>query len=811
MRATVLAISLFAAHAPTHLGAQPDPRAAAVAQARAGDHAGALAALESLAAQRPDDRAIAFDRIVILGWAGRDAEALALAGGLDIAGAPPWVLEAIGRSARNQKRFDLARSVYQRSLQADPGRAESRLGLAFSMSDLGDHAGAARLLDQALAASPTDARLLEARARVAEYGGDWLGALVFHQRALKAEPQRRESLRGVVRAAGRLGAPHLAADLAARHPGLLTEAETAALQVDAAALQVRWARVEERIEAGEARFGWADRALSASEPAARRLAEGARVVGGQAGGQADGQGFSEADRRLLADRLEALQVRRRPVDTVALYRDMRSAGLPVPGYARSSVADALLELRRPDEAATLYRESLAEQPGDFDLSLALFFALIESERIDEATAHVDALAERTPRWQGGRGNHDAVTARTAQALARLYGDRLAEAERRSGALRAELPYNAQVREAHAAVLLARGWPRLADEEFRRAGAVDPASAGLRAQRVAPLLDVHAWDQAQAELRAAEAIRPDDHRVRRAADLWAVHRLRELDLSAEWGTSGSGAPTGSDDWRVAARLYTRPLATHWRLFGQATRARAEFDTGVARWHREGIGAEYRARDVLLGAALTDGSSGRTGLEAAAAWQPDDHWSLTMSSASVSSNVPLQAWNAGVCAGELGVGARYAVNESRSFGAGLSRMDFSDGNDRDQWWVSWSERWLSEPRWRVESTASLGGSENSLAGAPYFNPGSDLTASVELAGEWLNWRRYERQFRQRVALTLGRYAQEGFGSGSILGASYEHVWELDRRLYLRYGVGRSLRPYDGERTGRTVARVELEGRF
>ena len=803
MRATVLAISLFAAFASVPLAAHPDPRAAAVAQARAGDHAGALAALESLAAQRPDDRAIAFDRIVILGWAGRDAEALALAGGLDIAGAPPWVFEAIGRSARNQKRFDLARSVYQRSLQADPGRVESRVGLAFSMSDLGDYAGAAKLLDEALAASPADPGLLEARAQVAEFGGDWLGALVFHQRALKAEPQRRESLRGVVRAAGRLGAPHLAADLAARHPGLITETEAAALQADAAALQIRWARVEERIESGEARFGWADRALSASEPAARRLAGNPREAGGQ--------GFSDAERQLLADRIVALQVRRRPADAVALHREMSSAGLPVPGYARASVADALLELRRPEDAAALYREALAGQPGDFDLSLALFFALIESERIDEATAHVDALAERTPRWEGGRANHDAVTARTAQGLARLYGDRLAEAERRSGALRAELPHNAQVREAHAAVLLARGWPRLADEEFRRAGAVDPASAGLRAQRVAPLLDVHAWDPAQAELRAAEAIRPDDHRVRRAADLWAVHRLRELDLSAEWGTSGSGAPTGSDDWRIAARLYTHPLASNWRIFGQATRARAEFDTGVARWHREGIGAEYRVRDLLVSAALTDGSSGKAGLDAAAAWQPDDHWSLTMVSASVSSNVPLQAWNAGVRAGELGLGARYAVNESRSFGAGLSRLDFSDGNDRDQWWLSWFERWVSEPRWRVESTASLGGSENSLAGVAYFNPGGDLTASVELAGEWLNWRRYERQFRQRVALTLGRYAQEGFGSGSIMGASYEHVWELDRRLYLRYGVGRSLRPYDGERTGRTVARVELEGRF
>ena len=803
MRATVLAISLCAAFGSASLMAQPDPHAAAVAQARAGDHAGALAALESLAAQRPGDRAIAFDRIVILGWAGRDAEALALAGGLDIAGAPAYVLEAIGRSARNQKRFELARSVYRRSLAAAPDRIESRIGLAFTMSDLGDHAGAAKLLDEALAASPGHAGLLEARALTAEYGGDWLGALAFHQRVLAAQPQRRESLRGVVRAAGRLGAPHLAAELAARHPGLIGEAEAAALQADAAAIQIRWARVEERIESGDARFGWADRALAASEPAARRLAEGAR--------QSDGHGFSEAERRLLADRLEALQARRRPADTVALYRDMASAGLTVPGYARSSVADALLELRRPEEAAVLYREALADRPGDFDLSLALFFALIEAERIDEATARVDALAGRTPAWQGGRANPDAVTARTAQALARLYGDRLDDAERRSGALRDELPYNAQVREAHAAVLLARGWPRLADEEFRRAGAVDPASAGLRAQRVAPLLDVHAWDEARTELRAAEAARADDHRVRRAADLWAVHRLRELDLSAEWGTSGSGAPTGSDDWRLEARLYTQPLASNWRIFGQTTRARAEFDTGVARWHREGVGAEYRARDLLLSAAVTDGSSGKAGLDAAAAWRPDDHWTLTMLSSGVSSSVPLQAWNLGVRGGELGIGARYAVHESRSFGAGLSRLDFSDGNDRDLWWVSWSERWVSTPRWRLESTASVGGSENSLAGAAYFNPGSDLTGSVELAAEWLNWRRYERQFRQRLALTLGSYAQEGFGSGAIVGASYEHVWELDRRLYLRYGVGRTLRPYDGERTGRTVARVTLEGRF
>lgn len=806
LRLTALAAALCAALSANAAFAQvADPHAAAVARARAGDHAGALAELDALAAQRPGDRAVLFDRIVVLGWAGRDAEALARASGLDLAGAPAYVYEALGRSARNLKRYELAQSLYRRSMALHPDRADSRIGLAMTLSDLGDHAAAARLLDEALAAAPGSADLLEARGLAAEYSGDWLGALAFHQRALRADPARRDALRGVVRAAGRLGAPQLAADLAGRHPGLIDAAEARALADDASALQIRWGRIEERVETGDARFAWIDRALRHSEPVAQRLAGAGEAAAATAAG------FDEADRRLLADRLVALGLRKRHEEAVGLHDEMVAAGMQVPPYARGSVADSLLALRRPEQAIVLFREALAAQPDDFGLSLALFFALVEAERIDEATDHIDALAARTPKWLRGRANHDAVTARTAQALARLYGDRLDQAESRSRGLSTELPYNAQVREAFAATALARGWPRLADEEFRRAMAVDPTSAGLRAQRVAPLLDVHAWDEARAELEAASAMRPDDHRVRRAADLWAVHGLREIEASAAWGTSGGATPTGTDDWRAEARLYTRPLATNWRVFGQALRARAEFDDGVARWHREGAGLEYRARDLRLAGAVTDGSADRIGVEASAAWQLDDRWSLDAQAASVSSNLPLQAWKAGVRASEAALGARYAVNESRGFGVGLSRMDFSDDNQRDRWWASWFERWVSEPRWRLESTAAIGGSSNSLAGAPYFNPDSDLTASVEVAGEWLNWRRYERQFSQRFAVTLGSYAQEGYGSGSIVGATYEHVWELDRRLYLRYGIGRVLRPYDGERSGRSHAHVVLDGRF
>ncbi|HLS55928.1 MAG TPA: tetratricopeptide repeat protein, partial [Zeimonas sp.] len=431
LRAGALALSLCSALAIGPVPAQAsDAHGAAIELARGGEHAAALAALERLAAERPEDLGLVFDQVVVLGWAGRDEEALFRAAGLDLARAPAYVLEGIGRSARNLKRFDLAHSVYRRSLDAHPDRTESLTGLALTLSDQGRHAEAARLLDEALAApgqgiperAGRRATLLVARATAAEFAGDWVGALSFHQRALQAEPRHREALVGVVRCAARLGAPHLAADIAARHPRLLSDADVAALAGDSTAMQIRWGRIQERIESGDARFAWLDQALARSEPAAAQLAEA--LARRRAGGVAS---LDVGTGRLLGDRIVALELRRRPGDAVALYESMLEAGVAVPGYALGSVADALLAIRRPEAAAGLYREVLAVRPDDFEASLGLFFALVESELLDDALAHADALAERTPTWRSpGRANPDAVTARTTPALGRLYGDRLAD-------------------------------------------------------------------------------------------------------------------------------------------------------------------------------------------------------------------------------------------------------------------------------------------------------------------------------------------------------------------------------------------------
>jgi biofilm PGA synthesis protein PgaA len=82
---------------------------------------------------------------------------------------------------------------------------------------------------------------------------------------------------------------------------------------------------------------------------------------------------------------------------------------------------------------------------------------------------------------------------------------------------------------------------------------------------------------------------------------------------------------------------------------------------------------------------------------------------------------------------------------------------------------------------------------------------------VAGEWTTWRSYENNFKQRLSVGAGRYWQQGYAAGPIWSVRYDHAWELDRRLALRYGIGRLLQPYDGVGTGRTFFSLTLDWRF
>ncbi len=112
---------------------------------------------------------------------------------------------------------------------------------------------------------------------------------------------------------------------------------------------------------------------------------------------------------------------------------------------------------------------------------------------------------------------------------------------------------------------------------------------------------------------------------------------------------------------------------------------------------------------------------------------------------------------------------------------------------------------------EGLLATGLGTGQLRWAGQASPVNDRSLWLTGAVEQLVWRDYDRAFRQRLALTVGSYWQEGFGSGGIQAIEYVHRWELDRDLSLRYGIGRSLRPYDGEREARNFASLVLLWRF
>lgn len=625
--------------------------------------------------------------------------------------------------------------------------------------------------------------------------GDWAAALGAWQQELARNPDNAAARRGAFEAALQLGLYEQAAALGVP----LDEAASAALAGDRIALDIRYGRIDARTLTGPQRFRRLDRALGASDAPAARFFAGQRPD-------------AEAS-RLLVDRIAALAYRERPADAVALYEAMAGRGMALPGWVLGDVAGAYLAIRQPAAAVTLYRQVLAASPDDFDANFGLFYALLECEQPDAATAHIDAYAARLPprRHRDGQPNGERWSALVASDQARLYSDRLAEAGQRIGRRVDATPNNSEARSAEASLHLMRGWPRQGEADLRRNLGRDPENASLHADRAEALLTLQQWAAAREALGAAEALAPESPSVRRARESVQLHDRHELYIDAGYG-EGAAQPYGTKDWHVDSWLYSKPLAEHWRTFAHNYTASADLGGGYTRWTRTGVGLEWRAGDWRATGEVNGGEGEKAGLLTTLRWRPDDDWQFSASADTLTNDIPLQAVRAGITAQRAGVGVEWRQDESRRLSFGGTYADFSDGNERSGVNAAWFERWLSGPRWMAETTLGADASHNSLgAAAAYFNPVNDRSLWLTGAVEQLVWRDYDRAFRQRLALTVGSYWQEGFGSGGIQAIEYVHRWELDRDLSLRYGIGRSLRPYDGEREARNFASLVLLWRF
>jgi len=829
MNAVFLASALILGHALVSAagpaGAQSEPRPSsvrehdeAVRMARGGDFAAALAVLERLQRDHPADLGIARDHIVVLVWARHDAEAVRLFAALPPGEQPDYLIEEIAESYRRLGQPAEALALFRRGLERSPDNARFAAGEIRSLVDLEQADDAVVRADANLHERGERLDVLLAAAFAVSRQRKPVEALRYLDRAALVAPTNPEVRHDRILAIDEMGAPQVALEMANQEPGLLTPAERRRVEGNAAAALVRWGVFEPPSEAQ--RFAASDRAIAALDDLIERWSH-------------DGDAARDDILRARFDRMVALRDRVRMADVLDEYHSLLRRDVAIPVYAQVAAADAYLYLREPETARDLYLKALEEDPRNPETRLALFYAHIDLDDFASAYALIDAEVADQPEWIYLKGLNDPVenparaTADLAAANARLYGDELADAHLRLAALAEIAPNNTRFRSALANLYAARGWPRLAAEEYKISLALEPLSVSTGVGQARNNLDLRAYRDTEAQLADLEPRFPENLEVQRLRRLWQVHNMAEFSLNVQAAKRSATNVQGGPGITMDSALYSSPIDYNWRIFGTGSIAHEELpnDEGTITLRRLGAGIEYRRVDLVAslegsvsthgpdaGSTLSSGIEGDVGGRAQAVWSVNDNWQIGGGVELFARDTPLRALRDGITANAATASVAYRESESEEISVAGSAMDFSDGNLRTGLAGHYTKRLMTRPRFSIDGILGLAGSRNSADdNRPYFNPSEDALASVGVSINQTIYRRYEFSYDHQLVVTPGVYWQRGYGSDGVGSVFYEQRIRSNDVLELGLGVSFGRQSYDGVPEDSVALLLSVRSRF
>lgn len=795
-----------------------DRYATAIADARAGRYDRALPVLERLAKEQPQRQDYRHDLIAVLSWADRHAEALAASRQLRLdKDTPDYVLAAIGHAALHGQQAKRAVQAYGLLASRKPADADAALGHALALLDDRQPTRADGQLQRVLRLAARKPALLRA---------------AFDALAARADAERARPFELRLAALGQAPTPKLAAAPQQQlQPQPQPPAAPAAAPVPAtmpAAAELTAAPAlpdfEALLQAHAARVRAAGALLERDfTPARYRLIDAAIQENAQLTERVRSAGRADLVKRLRQDLVQALRDRGAMAAAVAEFQALDAGSEPVAPYALRAAADALLTLRQPEEARAVFQRALAAEPADASARSGLLYAHLEAE---DFKAVDQALAT----WLSQQPN--SLAARQAQASMHRFANRVEEAQAAMDALLREHADNTGLWLEQGELLAQRGLPRAAQARFEAVLAAEPGH--LRA-RIALANAQWAQGDILAAGRSIDALRseaPEHPAVQRLLSQWEGRARSTLSSGLVRGF-GQGLVAGNNDLQWDTSLQSGQTAEGWRAFASHHLASARFGGTEARHERLGAGLEWTRRDLQLSAELgQDLRNARSTVWAVAAGlQQGDHWSWRLRHESQTNDFPLKARQPGaesdaptyLHASRTVLGGAYRWNESRRVAADLSSYDFNDGNRRHALAVSWLERLQSHSAGTLDLSLAGYGSSNSLPDRVYFSPRRDLAVSATLAADWLTWRRYERSFNQRLALSVGNYrqtsdvrqaavyVQQNFGWRPFQELRYEHEWQWSASGALRYGLGWRRFAYDGVYESKTQFSLNALMRF
>jgi len=654
----------------------------------------------------------------------------------------------------------------------------------------------------ALAATDTaDRDAMMARVRQERDAGHRVDALAQCQAILDRWPGDRDAMSLRVTLLTEMGATARARELAAELQPPQGLAERVRIDADYIAHEIRYANGEP----ANARkpYAEADRAVAD----ARRLAADPVLDAGQR-------------QRAEFDLLVALDQAGLTDEVVTRYEALHGKGVALPAYVERAVADALLVKRRPAEAARMYEDAIARDPGPYDRNdseprIGLMYAYLESGETAKAMKTIDELAAREPTWSRVKGirlplqNSRKVDADLNAATLREYVDMPADAYARLAPMSREAPANSQIRRELGMVELARGWPRAAQEDLAIASTLDRRDVGAYIGDADAARALNDYETVDDNLAKAQGFADRSPRLDRAIASWERQRGWQFDISTEQG-KGSSPDYGDRDNTTQATILSPLIDDHWRVEALARRSTADLPEGDVNRTRYGFGVRGYLRGFeayLRALPSTDHYVNKTAIEAGFDWSLTDHWSWAADFSTAGEDTPLRAQYYGISAKTIDTAVTWRASELTEARLGLSRDDFSDGNKRTSWLGTVTQRLYTAPNLSIDGGVELSGSLNTQTDRPYFNPRRDNSYALTGRMQNLLGQFYDRAVTQRIDVAVGQYAERGYATDWIATVRYGQTIQARAGLRLGWAISYHNQPYDGEREHRVVLDLTL----
>ncbi|WP_318362737.1 poly-beta-1,6 N-acetyl-D-glucosamine export porin PgaA [Enterobacter sp.] len=795
-RYKLIAVCL-ASYFSCQVNAQPQNYNALVREARNGNTTPALAWFASHASLNNQQIA---DWLQIASWAGEDAQVISVYERFSHQNLPLRAYPAAAKAYRNQKRWSESLQLWKRLCDKDPANADYQRGYLLTLADSGDHKAAIEHVNTLLKKDP-DSRNYLAAAWVYRLAGQEQNELFASTMAM----QHSSSGTGVKEYKEALQDNDLSYVLLKENG---SHADPDARAGYAAEL-VRLAFMPTRSESE--RYNIADRALATYQSL---LSE-----------WKDKKELAPYYRRALIDQMGALLARDRHKDVLKQEKVLKSEGIALPEYARYWVASAYLHEKKPQQAEAMlkdlfYSKGVLKEDVTEEQRADLFYSHLESNRFKSASLLTNHILKKEPVHTYMPGsplplpNNEWLQGHLFLAELHEYANDLPAAERYLRNLKDRAPGNQNLKIDYARVLMARGWPRKAEKELKKAEVLEPTNISLEVEQSYVAMALQDWRHAELLLADVQKRDPANSAVKELKRAHDIHHSAELRVGATVDLDSDSPDSGRHDNSFTTTIYTPPLAKNWRAFAGFGEINSHFTEGQGNVRDWSAGLEWRSRDIWMEGEIMErhfNHGDKLGGRFSARYDLNDNFSIGTQAERISHRTPARALKHGITANSAEANLQWQKNERTRADFSYSRTHFSDGNRRSEFSLTGEQTLWSSHKTQVNAQAGIYYGANKKLDTPYYNPQKTVDVLPALNINNVIYENYSTNLSQQFTAGAGSAWEKNHGSAPVTQVSYGQRFEWNDKGSVGAKVNWVKRPYDGKREHNLGIELDMTLRF